>query len=184
MRSKTMAVCSAFLAILASQPGCAAPEKRAAVAEPLPGEFRVDARGVDAGTYTGWRIFHTACHSCHGLGGVGTDVAPNLVERIERYTPRGFATKVLTSYRIVPGLSDGTADERAAERQALLEQLMRRERAATGQVLMPAWETDAKVPPHVLDLYAYLTARAAGLLGPGRPALSTGPVMPGPTPPR
>jgi hypothetical protein len=34
---------------------------------------------------------------------------------------------------------------------------------------MPAWGGDAAVPPHVLDLYAYLSARAAGDLGPGEP---------------
>lgn len=134
-------------------------------AEPLPGEYRVQAGRVDAGTYSGWRIFHTSCHGCHGLGGTGTDLAPNLVERIKTMTPRGFATKVLTSYRIV-GVGP---DERAAEREALLEEILRQERTARGQVVMPAWENDPEVPPHVLDLYAYLNARADGVLGPGRP---------------
>ena len=36
---------------------------------------------------------------------------------------------------------------------------------------MPAWEADPKVNPHVLDLYAYLSARADGKLGPGEPKL-------------
>jgi hypothetical protein len=36
---------------------------------------------------------------------------------------------------------------------------------------MPAWDSDAEVPPHVLDLYAYLNARAFGGLGPGKPPL-------------
>lgn len=134
-------------------------------AEPLPGEYRVENGRVDAGTFSGWRIFHTSCHGCHGVGGTGTDMAPNLVERIKTMTPRGFATKVLTSYRIV-GVGP---DERAAEREALLEEVLRRERTARGQVVMPAWEADAEVPPHVLDLYAYLNARADGALGPGRP---------------
>jgi hypothetical protein len=34
---------------------------------------------------------------------------------------------------------------------------------------MPAWEGDSKVRPYLLDLYAYLRARADGVLGPGRP---------------
>ena len=134
-------------------------------AEPLPGEYRVENGRVDAGTFSGWRIFHTSCHGCHGSGGTGTDMAPNLVERIKTMTPRGFATKVLTSYRIV-GVGP---DERAGEREALLEDILRRERTARGQVVMPAWEGDAEVPPHVLDLYAYLNARSDGALGPGRP---------------
>ena len=134
----------------------------------MPGDFVVIDGRVDAGTYAGWKLYHTACYVCHGVGGTGTDVAPNLVERIGNYTPRGFATKVLSSYRIVP-MPDGTAADREAEREALLELLMKRERQSQGQPLMPAWDVDDEVVPHVLDLYAYLNARAAGVLGPGKP---------------
>lgn len=139
--------------------------------EPVPGDYRVVGGRVDRGTYTGWRLFHTACHACHGVGGVGTDVAPDLVERIQAMTPRGFATRVLTSYRITPYAPDGSAEERQAEREALLEEVLRRERSARGQVVMPAWEADDQVAPQVLDLYAYLTARAYAGLGPGKPRL-------------
>ena len=135
---------------------------------PMPGEFVVVDGRVDAGTYSGWKLFHTACYVCHGVGGGGTGVAPNLVERIGNYTPRGFAAKVLSSYRIVP-MPDGAPADREAEREALLELLMKRERQLKGQPLMPAWEADDEVMPHVLDLYAYLNARAAGALGPGKP---------------
>ncbi len=135
---------------------------------PMPGDFVVIDGRVDPGTYAGWKLFHTACYVCHGVGGTGTDVAPNLVERIGNYTPRGFAAKVLSSYRIVP-MPDGPLADRDAEREALLELLMKRERQLQGQPLMPAWDVDDEVAPHVLDLYAYLNARAAGVLGPGRP---------------
>lgn len=136
-----------------------------AAAPPLPpGEYRVVQGRVDAGTYNGWRVFHSACFGCHGRGGVGTDLAPNLVERIKTMTPRAFAAKVLTSYRLVPG-----DDDPAAGRDALLDEVMKRDRRARGQVVMPAWEDDPLVPVHVLDLYAYLNARADGALGPGRP---------------
>lgn len=136
---------------------------------PRPGEFVVIDGRVDRGTYAGWKLFHTYCVGCHGVGAVGTGVAPNLVERIGNYTPRGFATKVLTSYRIVPMSPDSAPAETDAEREALLEQLMKRERSERGQPLMPAWDADADVAPHVLDIYAYLNARAAGALGPGKP---------------
>jgi mono/diheme cytochrome c family protein len=135
---------------------------------PMPGDFVVINGRVDAGTYAGWKLFHTTCYVCHGVGGTGTDVAPNLVERIGNYTPRGFATKVLSSYRMVP-MPDGALADREAEREALLELLMKRERKSLGQPLMPAWDSDDEVAPHVLDLYAYLNARAAGVLGPGKP---------------
>jgi mono/diheme cytochrome c family protein len=135
---------------------------------PMPGEFVVVDGRVDAGTYAGGKLYHTACYVCHGVGGTGTDVAPNLVERIGNYTPRGFAAKVLSSYRIVP-MPDGGPADREAEREAVLELLMKRERQLQGQPLMPAWDSDDEVAPHVLDLYAYLNARAAGVLGPGKP---------------
>jgi Cytochrome C oxidase, cbb3-type, subunit III len=158
LRSST-AVAAAFFAAVAL---CAPP---AQAAEPPPGEYRIDAGGrVDAGTYTGWRVFHSACFGCHGTGGVGTDLAPSLVERIKTMTPRAFAAKVLTSYRLVPA-----DDDRSAGGGALLDDVMKRDRRARGLVVMPAWESDARVPPHVLDLYAYLNARADGALGPGRP---------------
>jgi len=139
--------------------------------EPIPGDYRVEGGRVDRGTYTGWRLFHTSCHGCHGVGGVGTDIAPNLVERIQTLAPRGFATRVLTSYRITPYTPDGSAEERQAEREAQLEEVLRRERSARGQVVMPAWDGDGQVAPHVLDLYAYLSARAYAGLGPGKPRL-------------
>jgi mono/diheme cytochrome c family protein len=137
--------------------------------EPMPGEFVVVDGQVDRGTYTGWKLFHSSCHACHGIGGTGTGIAPNLVERIGNYTPRGFATKVLTSYRIVPMSPDSGPPETLAEREALLELVMKRERQERGQPLMPAWDRNAAVAPHVLDLYAYLNARAEGGLGPGQP---------------
>ncbi len=140
-------------------------------AEPAPGEYRVVDGKVDRGTYTGWRLFHTTCYGCHGVGGVGTDVAPNLVESVKALTPRAFATKVLTSYRIVLLASEANTDDRSAVREAMIEEVMRRERGARGQIVMPAWEADPKVNPHVLDLFAYLSARADGKLGPGKPKL-------------
>jgi mono/diheme cytochrome c family protein len=124
--------------------------------KPLPGEFVVIDGRVDAGTYAGWKLFNTACYVCHGVGGSGTDVAPNLVDKI-------------ANYRIVPTAPGSAAPDREAEREALLELLMKRERQVQGQPLMPAWDSDDEVSPHVLDLYAYLSARAAGAIGPGKP---------------
>jgi mono/diheme cytochrome c family protein len=135
-------------------------------APPMPGDYRVIDGRVDRGTYVGWRLFHSACFGCHGVGGGGTAVAPNLVERIGTMTPRDFASKVLTSYRLVPPADDDSAQAR----EATLDDILKRDRrAARGQVLMPAWGGHAEVPPHVLDLYAYLSARAAGEIGPGEP---------------
>jgi hypothetical protein len=141
-------------------------------AQPMPGDYRVIGGRVDRGTYAGWRLFHSACFGCHGVDALGSAVAPNLVERIGAMTPRDFASKVLTSYRLVSPADDDSAQAR----EATLEEIMKRNRSATrGQVLMPAWGGHADVPPHVLDLYAYLSARAAGDLGPGEPKVMARP---------
>lgn len=147
---------------LAAQPG----------GEPVPGDYRVVQGKVDRGTYTGWRLFHSTCYGCHGVDAAGTDIAPNLVERVRTLTPRAFATKVLTSYRIVLSANEANSEDRTAVREAVIEEVMRRERGARGQVIMPAWEADPKVAPHVLDLFAYLSARADGKLGLGEPKLT------------
>ena len=139
-------------------------------AEPVPGDYRIVGGQVDAGTYAGWRLFHTTCYACHGVDALGTDVAPNLMERVKTLTPRAFATKVLTSYRIVMPADNENAQDRNAAREAMIENVMRRERGARSQIIMPAWDADPQVNLHVLDLYAYLSARADGKLGPGKPS--------------
>jgi mono/diheme cytochrome c family protein len=140
-------------------------------AEPPPGSYRITNGKVDRGTYLGWRVFHSTCYVCHGVDALGTDVAPNLTERVKSMTPREFATKVLTRYRITVPSTEAGADDQSAYREAIIEEVMRQERGKRGEIMMPAWEQDRRVNPHVLDLYAYLSARADGELGPGRPKM-------------
>jgi mono/diheme cytochrome c family protein len=162
MIRRSAVVAAAALCFVAAAATAAQPREE----QPMPGDYRVINGRVDRGTYAGWRLFHSACFGCHGVDAVGTAVAPNLVERIGTMTPRDFASKVLTSYRLVSPADDDSAQAR----EATLEEILKRDRrAARGQVLMPAWGAHADVPPHVLDLYAYLSARAAGDLGPGEP---------------
>ena len=173
MARSTARCCASVALLLAALPNGAqtnAAQTNAAPSdEPMPGDYRVVDGKVDPGTYTGWRLFHTTCYGCHGVGGVGTDLAPNLLERVKTMTPRGFATKILTSYRIV--LPDSEASDATVTRESRIEDIMRRQRSARGQVLMPAWGADPLVSPHVLDLYAYLSARSDGALGPGEPTV-------------
>lgn len=128
--------------------------------------YRVVGDKVDRSTYLGWRVFHSVCYGCHGVDATGTTVAPNLVERVREMTPRQFTTKVLTRYRITLGYDDAAADNTTALREAFIEQVLRHQR---GELIMPAWQQDQNVTPHILDLYAYLSARADGALGEGRP---------------
>lgn len=128
--------------------------------------YRVVDGKVDESTFLGWRAFHSACHSCHGVDATGSDIAPNLVERIKQLSARDFSTKVLTSYRIVLPAGEAAGDDATALRNEFVEEVLRRER---GELVMPAWETDQRIRPHLLDVYAYLRARADGALGPGKP---------------
>lgn len=149
--------------ILAAPLFAAATEKQAASAEK---PYRVVDGKVDESTFLGWRAFHSGCHACHGVDAVGTDVAPNLVERVKRLSAHDFTVKVLTSYRLVFPSGEVSGDDRTALRSEFVEEVLRRER---GDLIMPAWEDNQKVHAHVLDLYAYLRARADGVLGPGKP---------------
>lgn len=128
--------------------------------------YSVENGVVDESTYLGWRIFHSSCHGCHGIDATGTSVAPDLTERVKKLSSRDFSVKVLSRYRITMSAEAAAADDRSELREAFLEQVLRRER---GDVLMPAWDRDLNVRPHVLDIYAYLRARADGALGRGRP---------------
>jgi hypothetical protein len=141
-------------------------------AEPVPGDYRVVAGRVDRGTYTGWRLYHSACHGCHGMDALGSDLAPNLVEAVKALTPRAFATLVLTRYRLVQPAADAKADDRNAALEALIQEVMRPQRGEAGLIAMPTWDDNPRVKPHVLDLYAYLSARADGKLGTGKPRLA------------
>ena len=152
------------IALAAALPLCAVSDENQADQDAKP--YRVRDGKVDEATFLGWRAYHSACHTCHGVDGTGTSVAPSLVERVRQLSAEDFSIKVLTSYRLVFESGEVSGDDPTALRRAFLEEVLRRER---GELVMPAWEGDSKVRPHLLDLYAYLRARADGVLGAGRP---------------
>lgn len=135
-------------------------------AEPESTPYRIVDGKVDESTYLGWRAFHSGCHSCHGVAAVGTDIAPNLLERIRMLSPSDFSIKVLTSYRVVVPADEFAPDSPSAAREQIIAQVLRRER---GELIMPAWEGDPEVSPYLIDIYTYLRARSDGALGPERP---------------
>ena len=115
--------------------------------------------------YTGWRMFQDRCAACHGPDATGTGVAPDLLPRVHQMGPRRFVGLVLQRYdwNLPPGQS-GKGREPA---DALVDDVMQRKEQA---FTMPAWEGNPAVSAHIADLYAYLTARAEGTLGKGRPS--------------
>ncbi len=115
--------------------------------------------------YAGWRDYQDKCAQCHGAEPLGTSRAPNLVIRLRDIGPQRFASLVLTRYDFsLPGMpprSDAPIPD------ALIDEVVARK---AGDIAMPAWQGEPRVNAHIMDLYAYLSARAQGTQGPGRPA--------------
>jgi hypothetical protein len=111
--------------------------------------------------YTGWRVFQDKCATCHGADAAGTSKAPDLTGRVAAMGQRRFVGLVLTRYDwgLPPAAGEAA---RAAQVDSVLQ---RRE----GAVQMPAWQGEPRVNAHVADLWAWLSARAEGRQGPGRP---------------
>lgn len=114
--------------------------------------------------YTGWRVFQDKCAGCHGATASGTSAAPDLLPIVREMGPRRFMSLVLMRY----DWSLLAQEEVGADgsRDALIDRHLRREQ---GAVRMPAWQGEPQVEAHIVDLYAYLSARAEGVQGPGRP---------------
>jgi methanol metabolism-related c-type cytochrome len=98
---------------------------------------------VDWGTYDGYRRFNSICETCHGFDGVGSSFAPSLINSLKRIPYDKFVEIV----------ASGKKDVNSAQ-----------------NLVMPALGTDPNVMCYIDDIYAYLRARADGVLGPGRPA--------------
>ncbi len=160
-----LVACLATVGAAAAVPVVAA-DKPAAESARAEKPYRIVNGKVDAATFRGWQAYHSACHTCHGVDAVGTSVAPSLVERVKNLSAYDFTVKVLTSYRLVFGSSEVSGEDSTAVREKFIEEVLRRER---GDLIMPAWQGDPNVRPQVMDLYAYLRARADGALGPGKP---------------
>jgi hypothetical protein len=114
--------------------------------------------------YLGWRVFEDRCARCHGASATGMAGAPDLLARMRTLGPREFADRVLLRYdwsNILP------PDVRSADRAAYVDDVVRRRK---GEMAMPAWQGEPRVSAHVIDLYAYLSARSEGTQGAGRPA--------------
>lgn len=114
--------------------------------------------------YMGWRVFQDRCASCHGADARGTANAPDLLPQVSDMSSRQFVSLVLRRYdlnrqTVRPGSGSTTAE-------AQVEVIMQRRDAPLN---MPEWQGEPRVNAHIADLYAYLSARAVGTQGPGKP---------------
>lgn len=104
--------------------------------------YRVIDGKVDAGTYDGYRRYQSHCHVCHGPDGLGGSYAPGLIDSLAGIGYEGYLEAVLY------GIENVTPAQ---------------------QSVMPAFAEVEEVVNHVDDIYAYLKARADGVIGRGRP---------------
>ena len=114
--------------------------------------------------YAGWRVFQDRCAGCHGLAATGSAGAPDLLPRVRDMGARQFVSLVLMRYDWPVPVARSSGDQAAQE--AWVEDIVQRRE---GRLVMPAWQGEPRVNAHVMDLYVYLSARAQGTQGSGRP---------------
>lgn len=120
-------------------------EQLLAEAKDLPKEwkekpFGVDKKGkVNFATYKGYQRFHDVCHVCHGQDGLGSTIAPNLIEAFQR-------------------------EDDPITYEIFLETVMngRTNPQDPAKIMLPL-ATNKNVVGNIEGIYAYLKARAAGL---------------------
>ena len=154
--SARLVVAFAFAGLLA---GCGIDFQNTRAAEELARQSK-----PSGSVYTGWRVFQDKCAACHGASGLGTAAAPNLLPKVRDIGPRQFVDIVLRRYDWnIP--ADRIANQ-GAGREALVEQLVQRQ---DYMLTMPVWQGEPRVSAHIVDLYAYLLARAEGKQDTERP---------------
>lgn len=101
--------------------------------------YYVENGKVDFGTYNGFRRYHSACHVCHGPAGLGSSYAPALKDSMKVLSWGDFVNTVISG------------------------------RVGLDEKVMPSFAKNANVIPYLSDIYAYLKARADGVIGRNRP---------------
>jgi cytochrome c5 len=133
---------------------------------PQPAQELTQAAKPPGSIYTGWRVFQDKCAVCHGPAAMGmAGAGPDLLPRVREMGSRRFVNLVLRRYDW--NLPAAQAAGESAARDALIEAIVQRKE---GLLTMPAWQGEPRVSAHIADLYAYLSARAEGTQGTGRPA--------------
>ncbi len=118
------------------------PGLAAEAAQPAQKPYTVQNGKVDKKTYNGWRRYTESCMRCHGPDGAGSSYAPDLVDSAKHMTQDDFNEIVVNGRTNVSASSDK---------------------------VMPPFGTVEDVMDYLDDIWAYLKARADGVLGRGRP---------------
>lgn len=149
-----------LVASLASLAGCSIEFQNKQAAQEV--EQRAKLPGS---VYVGWRVFQEKCAMCHGPAAAGGAGGPDLLPKVRAMGSRQFVGAVLNRYDW--GLPAAQAGTSGAAREALIDDVMQ---GKQGALTMPAWQGEPVVTAQIADLYAYVSARAQGTQGPGRPA--------------
>jgi methanol metabolism-related c-type cytochrome len=105
--------------------------------------YNIKADGtVDWYTYSGYRRYHSECHTCHGPDGMGSSYAPALVDSLKNMTYQQFVDVVIQGRQVVN---------------------------EARQSVMPSFGTNNNVVCYLDDIYIYLRARSDDALGRVRP---------------
>jgi len=118
------------------------PVVAAAGDQPAPKPYTIQNGKVDRKTYNGWRRYTQSCLRCHGPDGAGSSYGPDLVDSAKHMAQDQFNEVVV----------NGRTNVNTAN-----------------QNVMPAFGTVEDVMNYLDDIWAYLKARADGVLGRGRP---------------
>ena len=105
--------------------------------------FKVGADGtVDWYTYSGFRRYHSDCHTCHGPDAEGSSYAPALKDSLKTMSYADFANIVVNGRKNVTSSQEN---------------------------VMPAFGTDQNVMCYLDDIFVYVRARANEAVPRGRP---------------
>ena len=149
---------TAALALVAALSGCAVEWRNAQSARELARDVARDAQPPGS-VQAGWRVYQQRCAGCHGTAADGSGGAPNLLLRMQGLEAPRFVDLVLRRYEV-----DLLPLGQGSPRETLVDDVVERRR---GALSMPAWQDEPVVMAHVMDLYAYLSARSEGRLAPG-----------------
>lgn len=97
---------------------------------------------VDWYTFSGYRRYHSDCHTCHGPDGMGSSYAPALVNSLKTMDYATFLSIVAEGRKVVGGGKEN---------------------------VMPSFGSNKNVYCYMDDLYIYLRARAVDGIPRGRP---------------
>ncbi len=129
--------------------------------------YRAADGDVDPRTFIGWNVYHQVCVGCHGVGGTGTETAPDLTLSIEKLSPGQFRLKVLHTTIV-----KFTGDDWRLMEQAMLEEITKHEQRSRGELAnMPRWEYNPAVKANVDNIYRYIRARADNMIGKYKPGI-------------